>query len=424
MRLRVVSGFAAVGSALALLCALPAPASTSRPPTCITVAASPNFVHDGTAACARLVVDPTSVLTVDVTTDHGRSWSRAAATGLTWGAASDFVAQPMFSPRFASDHRLFIATDVGLFVTTDLGKTFTAADTSIQAGSTVTPMLYVGGAGAFSGLWPGSRLFAVGLGAVDRRLDVASGLDAPVVGSASQYPIQILGPTSDAGGAAASIYALTQASSTSGQSGVWACDDNLTCSTPLATFTGLKPWRIWSAPLSGGGSALLVFAQSTSDSSSHLLRSTDGGKTFKSVAQIDTVFRKLHERAGTPQIGLAMNRRYPGLVLMRVEGFPAGARRAGDQPAEQIYRSDDGGATWRRMGYQWGIMQGSPTGNLPFNVMSFGYPTGTAPIELTSDGHVLVPAQLEEYTKAGLADLDGVYCSVDFAKTWHRTCPR
>lgn len=422
MNRRVVGAVAAVGSVLGLLAAVPARASSPAPPACITLAVSPNFARDGTAACARLVISPTSQLTVDITTNRGRSWSLVPATGLTWSATAQFVAQPMFSPNFASDHRIFIATDLGLFVSTDLGKTFTAADTAIHAASTVGPTLYAGGAGGLAALWPGQRLFAVGLGTPSRRLDVASGVDMPILGSPDQQIEQIVGPNSNA--PTAPIYALSQTSATGGQSGLWTCDDNLACSTQLSTFSGQKPFRMWEAPMPRGGYAIFVYALNNADSSSHLLRSTDGGKTFKPVAQVDSLFKLIDDREVAPQIGLAVNAKYPGRILLRVEGFPAGKRRAGDPPAEQIFRSDDGGATWRSIGYQWGIMQAAPTGPLPFNMMSYGYASGTAPIELTNDGHLLVPAQLEEYTKTGLVDLDGVYCSVDFGHSWHRTCPR
>src|SRR5579884_3042345 len=152
MNRRFVGAVAAVGSVLGLLAAVPAHASSPAPPACITLAVSPNFAHDGTAACARLVISPTSQLTVDITTNRGRSWSVVPATGLTWSATAQFVAQPMFSPNFASDHRIFIATDLGLFVSTDLGKTFTAADTAIHAASAVGPTLYAGGAGGLAAL--------------------------------------------------------------------------------------------------------------------------------------------------------------------------------------------------------------------------------------------------------------------------------
>jgi len=90
------------------------------------------------------------------------------------------------------------------------------------------------------------------------------------------------------------------------------------------------------------------------------------------------------------------------------------------RPAYQLWRSDDGGATWRRAATAWGVKQRARSRNtLPWNAVS-DHRVGHDATITAAPGNILLTLGAHRGPKG--VDYQGLYCSRDLGRTWRPYC--
>jgi len=419
---------AAGGAALAVLGTLLGPPSAGAAgvrPACGDIAVSPAFARDRTAMCTRVLTGGgNATLSLYRTRDGGRSWTKAPTSGLSWNPATPFQAQPRFSPEYAVDHRILVATNAGLHVTTDLGATFTIVDAQMTSAGPDGPVLYTGGAGVAAPALGARRTFAVTPGVATARVDLASGLHQPVSGALGGT-VQFVVPDPSTPGApvlAVSTQRLDPTKPTVVRV-LWRCTDDLACVERRFAFPpDVIPYRFFRVPIAGHRNVLVALAGHGSGSEAYV--SGDEGVTFRRWTTFERLLQPVARYGDVAGLSLASNPALPGRVYARVMGAPDSARwNAAAPPREQLFRSDDGGETWRRVGYQLGPGQRGQRGNLAWNTGTFGVASDPASFALAPDGRLLVPGGVTG--ESGMAPgSESVYCSTDGGVSWRVLCSR
>lgn len=404
----------------ALLPTFPAAAAAARP-ACREIAVSPAFAKDHSALCSQLITAGTMALSLYRTRDGGRSWSKVAAKGLAFDATTPFQVQPQFSPRFATDHRVVVTTNTGMYATTDLGDSFALVDARTQSGGLDNPVLYAGAPGTLAPAFGSHPTFSVVAGLQPARVGLGTSIHQPVLGVPGGT-VEFIVPTSAA--PSAPVLAMSSEHPDQTSSAVvrvlWGCTDDLTCTERRYAFApDVIPTRFWRLPLTGHRSSLAVVAGHKSETQAFL--SDDNGMTFRRWSSLEKLIAPVATHGGVEGVNLAYDTALPGRVYARIIGATRVKWDKTAPPREQVFRSDNGGATWRRVGYQLDIRQAGRRGNLPWNTTAFGYTEDVASFALTPDGRLLVPAAITG-ASGMVPGSASVYCSLDGGATWRSLC--
>lgn len=166
---------------------------------------------------------------------------------------------------------------------------------------------------------------------------------------------------------------------------VYQCDTDLTCTKPLLAFpadVSQPRVRQWPTP----STIIIRLFQGVQGDNPQFWRSTDGDRTFAPWASVNTVIASV-ETKNSPlptYAAIAVNPALPQVVCLQVHGSPGPyfkwARNA--PPAEELFRSNDGGRTWQRVGCQRELLQPGPAGTLPWS--------SAGSMALAPDGRLLV----------------------------------
>lgn len=411
---------AAAACALAVSGALAHSAPPAAPPVwpCDELAVSPEFVTDRTAFCAGAVVDRSTRATTGVavwrTTDGGRTWSRQAAAGLLVTNPNAKVDHLAVSPLYKTDRTVFVQlTGTGLFSSIDGGATFTVV--SPLAWGALTP---------YAATAPGGLLPAEGVHALYVMARPADEEGSPN-GSALIDPITkaytpVTGtPGRDAAFAVSDTFARDNAAFAVANHGVgldayvgiYRCTATFSCSERLQVFP--KRWtfdRIWLAP-DFRRSRTIYVSMTTVTGARSLWWSRNAGATWTRFSAAERLLAATVDAKVSPAIAFAWSGRY---VYLRVSA--AGSPRTGP-PAEQLYRSADGGATWRLFAYGRSATQVGSRGTMPTDALPLETGDGRAPrgrLTGTADGRLFLLGSTWVYK--------GFYCSANAGRAWARLC--
>lgn len=405
---------AALAAALVPAAATPAPAAPPVSAPCQVVAVSTSFVTDGTALCAfqehrttgtvaTALRRQNTAVEVWATTDSGRSWKRAAGTGLPGaeeGHEGPTLGQLVLSPSFASDRTAYLwAGSDGLYRSRDLGATWerdtAGPPTSEPTTGRLTPVA-VGPTHALLYAWPTSVC------ALGRRAPT----DAVVV-----WPVAL--PAAGAPCDTSTQYLVLPGTTTplllagSTEARLWTCDVALACERSVVVRSGHRPVQAWT----GGGRVLYAHLVDARTRTSALSVSRDGGTTWAPWVAAERVL----PRRPLTSLGLAVSADGRRIVLRTSTNQPRSAslRYGGSTAAgggeERLHVSDDGGARFRPLG-----------GRLPFDA-PHGHGADTGGVWFAGD-RLLTLAE-RTVGRSGVESA-GIWCSVDGGRSWAPRCAR
>lgn len=419
------AGRAAVLGAAAAVAVAGMPGTSAAPafdPVCTSFALSPTFATDRTAACTYTVRTSSAYrLSFAMTVDGGRSWRPVAADGLTSRGTSLQSFVPTFSPRFAADRTILVGTDTGLHVSRDAGQTWTVVDPTVRSGSRTNPAPFVASP---SVTVPGldEHLYAAFAGDVrTARIDVTLGLHQPAAGTPGDTAVFV--PYQSGSGpdqwrvVALGTVQQPPVDEATQQYTLYRCSLELSCVERLHTFPPSDTAQIWAAP---NGVLLVQLARYAVDNAViEMWRSTDHGATFTRWESVDAILApSLAVSPTLPNIAIATHPRFPRLMYLRVAtSFRIGSRSK--VPQEQLWRSDDAGLTWRRIGYQLHMAQPGRRGSLPFAGPALG--PDLVGVYLAPDGRLFAVGSA--VPKDGPSRM-GLFCSLDGGRRWGTTCAR
>lgn len=428
-----MSRFARSGAALLAatlpLTAVPSGAAARPSPPCSYVAVSPDFARDRTGACTYVQPGDDDQPYVYTTRDGGRSWQRAAATGLPPDTDATPHVRPVFSPRYAADRTLYVVTGDGVFESTDLAATFRLVDPLVRQGSGNNPAVLVGSAPPpVDSAAPGERVLLAGAyGERSAMYDSGTGLHLPVPGARGgmRYFATPTWPSAQAPPLALVLDDRPTAENpyASGYT-AYGCTEALACTEPRFSFPnglyldGVEVGQ-W-----GGQVVYVTLMHNLASGIWYPRRSTDGGRTFTPWRSLDAILNATGRGVGgnAPAVSLAPDPSSPGVWWVRVNAGPSGLWTDRMPPTEQVFVSDRRGDGWRRVAYQRDPDQRGQRGTLPWN-------TGTS--SRGADLYQLVAAPAgklfavgRHWEKDDRVGQTAVWCSTNGGRTWRMLCDR
>ena len=393
---------------------LTGPASAALPlvQPCTTVAASPDFVHDRTAFCAAAPWDErtgqASSISLNVTTDGGRTWTKAAEAGLISGSSPPVLRGIFVSPRYAQDHTVFVQSAMGLFASTDDGATFLPSVPGLPTGALV-----------FNHLTPfvsspantvGRTIFANAVYGIAEGANRSSLIDptlrtsTPVLGTPGLDDSFYVSPTYATDGLA---YALAESGvGLTRHFALYQCDAIFTCNTLLHAFPYRwnKP-RIWLAPDFSKSHTIFAVGPAL-DGAPVFSRSQDGGLSFRGWPSAEKLQRDDKGDFSVFDLSPVAGTR---TIYFRVQ-------RLFSVAAEQLFISRDDGLTWTRVSY--GRLPGQPgaRGTMPYLRID----------ENEQPAAVLAPGENRVFiwgtTREGNATVRVLFCTADNGLSWASPC--
>lgn len=386
-------------------------ASAAEPFDCRLVAYSPDFSTDRTMFCAGLDIDivrRTIQTSFFVSKDAGATWARPAADGLVTGTNSR-PEQLIVSPLYRTDKALFLHTDEGIWKTTDFGETFVLVDSLANPGEgRLAPIVETVG---------GERtVFAFANAELTAKIDPP--LHVPVAGAPEPELRFVIPPTFAETGEA---FVVARRPGETPAVILFGCNSALACTDELFEFPPRDEFgNLWLGPMTANGRSMFVETlRSARPGVSYpvLWRSLDGGRTFVEWSEPNRVLEPIRGVDGRfARTGLAQDPGDPARLFLRVSYMPATRGRASrtNPPGEQIFRSDDGGTTWRRVAYGLSFKQTGKPGRLPWSHVN---EQSQAHMAFAAEGHLVALGNV-----FGPDGYKGPFCSRDFGRHWARAC--
>ena len=458
-RMRAVSmRAAATGGVVAMVAvgfAAPTTASSAalRRAPCEQVTASPSFAAARTWFCAAASADNAGY-DLYRSTDAGHTWAGPFPIERDQSSTDGASVTGVFaSPAYDHDHTLYVGAFPGPgYVSTDGGVTFKPlrAPTAVEEGYDALigyPWVVQGNTTPFLDSLPDgstrAELLAGGVegsgGAIfDPALPRRVPPDVPGTGGADYY---LMPPdyatTHDA-------VALTRVGLWSpweqGLARAYSCVGGLVCETMAYEFaptvSGADTTNIASAgstyPSSRESYAVVVNGRTATrrwEGPAAAYRSTDYGHTWD---EWPSVTKLLAPFGVDDEVFINASPDAPHRLFLHLTGpeYPRGT------PAEQLYRSDNDGETWHRIGYAWAPSDSTTVvlrhvgrklvlrvvtrhSTLPWNTWS----ADRGPTIVEPGGRLyLVGERDADYRSAYRREFLGLFCSSDYGVTWHTTC--
>ena len=372
---------------------------------CTHLAVTPDFATSRTAFCAALVPNANGipVAVIARTANAGRSWQQVTTTGLVT-QPDDARIELHVSTEYQADHALYVTLNgSGTFRSTDGGASFVLVD---PARGHLVAARYAIAAGPVTVLTRGVLVGA--LQGVAEGANNSFALDPPL-------PRRPIGgtPLLDLAFAAAPdapdmlvAFGATGAGLTYHVQ-MFGCTPAFSCTSPRGTFPNRMDLdRVWLSPHFATDGVVIARLRDLTTFRRRLYRSTDGGATFRPLASLQSVLDAVYAAGDTPESAVS------GTIVngrVRLYARVAHYSRRGEPPTEQVLRSDDVGATWRRVAI--GSADRGVHGSVPVSP-----PPG---VDDEPDGFIVATGD-----RLFATGTSGVFCSIDGGVRWTATCPR
>lgn len=402
-------------------------AGTEPAKPCSDLVISPAFSSDGTAFCSHITRDGTGSATgVEMlhTSDGGRSWSQVAAIGLAvspnqWGQRPNL----MFSPFYEDDHALYASLGLtGLFRSTDDGETFSLVDprggsaTSATVATFNTPL----------GELPRRVVFPQAIrGSTEGAnqsvlIDAALGLRVPVQGTPAADHLFAVPPSFPDHG---TPYAVAETGvGATHRFELYRCDELFDCSEHLFALPHRMRFdRIWFAPDFAVSGNIYISGFDFETNALNIWWSKDAGTSFHRWRSAqDLLDRARGSRPRANQIFAISGVSGTKLLYLRVDyaTYPEGRT-----PAATLYRSNNGGRSWRRVAFARTFNEPPRPGRLPHE------PTLDAWDGQVPGGHLVAASKRQLFLVGTEAGASGdpyhgtvASCSTDGGRNWRPLC--
>ncbi|MDQ4126108.1 MAG: hypothetical protein M3134_11010 [Actinomycetota bacterium] len=418
-----------VVAALAVVAVVAGPArgqdEYSYQPVCEVVAFSPRFAEDRTAFCATSeylpgTVQPSGSVLVRKSIDGGATWETLPSTGLQ-GLGLSWPVQILISPTYPHPDAIYVhvvyGARPGLYRSTDGGETFLWVAPLATTGMLTRPLSpYAAETAVPAPLGGGTDAFAYASVEEARPAILTPPLHRPVPASPDGAAMFLLPPdfpSSDALVVARGTHEPSPDPQTwEWQVSVYRCDMTMTCRDKVAEFPpGLD--FVDGAYLENG-TAYVVMERFGDGTGTQVWRTT-GGETFTRWDSLDALVPRRgvdgnsNVRVDVVDVG-GSPRRFFGRV-----SFQSGARTG--VARDRIFRSDDGGRTWRAVASSDRAVGGA--GSIPWF-------RRVGPVHAEGDLYMPSPDRLfvlayDVDPRSGV-EYVGPFCSGDGGRTWRRGC--
>lgn len=396
-------------------------------PTCEIIGFSPRVETDHTAYCAsnEYAVDggfPTGNLIVRKSQDGGATWSDLSAVGLQ-GLGLAFPSQVLVSPEYPARQTIYVhvvyGNNPGVYRSSDGGDTFVNVAPLASTGyvsRALTPFLMP------RELTPpplgnGRDAFAYATKYDRRAAVVAPPVHEPVVGAPGVTEAFVLAPDFPASPG----YAVSGADAPNGDPtapqplySLYSCDTTLSCLTKVHDFP--VGWSFVDAAVLPDGSVYVVTRDHADDKVLRVWRTGGDGvpREWSSLnARLPDIAAK---RAFFPQVSVVGNTMAPDELWARVSYVLTSYDKG--PPVDQIFRSKDGGETWRRVSFGRGVTQPGRVRGIPWQLRA-GPPHAEGALYMPSSDRLMVVGQR---VSSDGTNFIGPYCSFDGGKSWVEAC--
>lgn len=421
MRLR-----GAAGTAVAvLLAASPAVTAAPPPPRCVALAFSSDFARDRTVFCAAETADHDAVH-LHRSSDAGRTWGpgRLVADGI--GALHRTSAKVAISPLFARDHQVLVWTYAALYASFDGGQSFGLVDDS---GGYTDVLPFVDGVPGRPETARTAYLITYGAtvccASVYDPLSRDPDTDTRRVLGTLEYTDYFLIPPDYRDtrkavvlGANVEVYHYDRPVTEPGE-GAYMCVADFSCQRRIHSFDNSN-LRAFSRLGRVGDYYYGGYPDNDPGPDSDLgklrfWRTRDGGLTWQRWSSVEHLHAKYVPTlwhytmmASSPDVP----HRLFQLVATQDDLTESTSATV---PAFELFRSDDDGATWRRIGHSWGRRQPVKAPSiLPWNA---SHPE----LHAALGGRLYVTAARRN--AKGAVTFQGMYCSTNLGQTWRAgTC--
>jgi hypothetical protein len=395
---------------LALVAALLAPRAEAAPVpvTCDHLVVSPTVARDRTVFC----VHTTKPIAIATSTDLGRTWRRVEPRGFVGSDQQDFNGL-IPSPTYARDGLLYLQTADALYASVDGGATLTLADAAGGA-STALPSITALRRVEPDTPVPGGVLLAQSFQVAPPDL-LLPPMRTKAVGAPGLVETILAAPPGD-GRYAGAVLAFGRDAATLLAGGlkvlvqdvVYACTPELVCPTARGRFpSGEYVEDIYLSP-DYARTGVIHAVTRRGEGRRGLWISRDGGATFEPFRSAQRLVDAVAKAGKQPLVRVVSDPRNPRRMYLRIWG-----RDTPSVPAEQMFRSDDAGQSWRRIGFRRANGSG-PAKEWPYGS---GYARG--------DDESMVALPDGRLLAIGMAGgVHRLYCSTDDATTWQATCRR
>lgn len=401
---------------------LTVPAAGAPPPAlpgCERLVTSPGFDRDGKAFCFGVdYARAAAAVRVYATSDRARTWKRLETAGLP--ATATRIVDAVISPLFASDGLVVAQFDDTVYYSVDSGVSFRTAPVrgpvALAAAKAPVPGLPATPAAALNDhgviVAPGATVGAAGSVVFDPTLATVR----LIGGTGAKDRRFAVSPRHHLDGVAFAVGAVAGESAFTAVDQLFGCDMAFNCRTELARFpAGEAVDRIWFPADYEKSRVLFATTIAPGTWTLRVFVSRNGGASFTPLTVLQRAVTELQRLGVQPAVALTGGRHGSRTVYARVSG----GTQAANPPSERLYRSDDGGTSWRLVSY--GRM---PTVKGPRGTMPYAYAYGATDARPT-------PLGLLTYAGGRLLMTGGrwsplgyvVWCSANGGTRWAAACP-
>lgn len=390
-------------------------ATAGAAPPCEAVAFSPSFGSDRVMFCGWSANDRTQAR-LAVSADAGRHWGTAATVATRNEPIS--VVDIVVSPLFATTPTVVVATTGGVFASDDGGRSFRVVIDDFDF-YRLTP--YVDTAPAGGDAVRRLAVAMVGPAVLGAHVYDALTGDRSVVG-APMFNSLFLVPDDYPSSRVATAIGVDIGASVEGEpvhaGGVYAysCAADFACPTSTFYFGRGIPPNAGTVP--AGRFSYLHVSDPAPGGNKTVWRTDDAGRNWRRWRSVESALRAVP--VTSPNFTITASADAPRRLFLLAVAAQA-TSRAAPAPAYQLFRSDDDGASWRRIAHAWGRDQRARSrSTLPWNGDGASHAAHFGYVSAQPGGRLYAVGAVE--TATGKVIRQGLYCSRDLGRTWTSTC--